>query len=206
MQRVGSSGLPRCRVRASAVEVGKFAQALEQALPVGADQVGEGGHAAVPSAFGLKRLPGSGMTTSSGAHPGPLPGKRTWHSVIRSFSAARTCTGSPPSRTSQPRRAHPDLARSLSNLGAWFSALGRPAEALPAEREAVEADRELESRNHPMAVTGIAVLEQLGQAEALRKRLHHILTEGNEDPNAFRATSRYVVAFLKRHGGRTQEG
>ena len=65
---------------------------------------------------------------------------------------------------------------------------------------------EVESRNHPMAVTGIAVLEQLGQAEALRKRLHHILTEGNEDPNAFRATSRYVVAILIRHGGRTQEG
>jgi hypothetical protein len=61
---------------------------------------------------------------------------------------------------------------------------------------------EAESRNHPMAVTSIAVLEQLGQAEGLRKRLHHILTEGNEDPNAFRATSRYVVAILKRHGGR----
>jgi hypothetical protein len=29
---------------------------------------------------------------------------------------------------------------------------------------------EAESRNHPMAVAGIAVLEQLGQAEALRKR------------------------------------
>jgi hypothetical protein len=28
---------------------------------------------------------------------------------------------------------------------------------------------EVESRNHPMAVTGIAVLEQLGQAEALRE-------------------------------------
>jgi hypothetical protein len=64
---------------------------------------------------------------------------------------------------------------------------------------------EAESRNHPMAVTGMAVLEQLGQAEALRKRLHHILTEGNEDPNAFRATSRYVAAILERHRGRTSE-
>ena len=41
-----------------------------------------------------------------------------------------------------PDRYRPDLARSLSNLGAWFSALGRPAEALPAEREVVEAYRE----------------------------------------------------------------
>jgi hypothetical protein len=67
----------------------------------------------------------------------------------------------------------------------------------------VEEYLEAESRNNPVAVIGIAVLEQLGQAEALRKRLHHILTEGNEDPNAFRATSRYVVAILKRHGART---
>jgi hypothetical protein len=60
---------------------------------------------------------------------------------------------------------------------------------------------DVEARNHPMAVAGIAVLERLGQAEALRKQLHHILTEGNEDPNSFRSTSRYVVAILKRHGG-----
>jgi SAM-dependent methyltransferase len=57
-----------------------------------------------------------------------------------------------------------------------------------------------ESRNHPLAVTGIAVLQRLGQADALRKQLHDILTDGNEDPGAFRATSRYVVATLKRHG------
>jgi len=62
---------------------------------------------------------------------------------------------------------------------------------------------EIESRNHPMAATGIAVLERLGQAEALRKRLHHILTEGNEDPDAFRAISRYAVAILTRHAGPT---
>lgn len=44
-------------------------------------------------------------------------------------------------------------------------------------------------------------LQQLGQAAALRKRLHDILTEGNQDPNAFRAASRYAVAILKRNGG-----
>jgi SAM-dependent methyltransferase len=60
---------------------------------------------------------------------------------------------------------------------------------------------DVESRNHPLAVTGMAVLERLGQAGALRKRLHDILTEGNEDPNAFSATSRYAVATLKRHAG-----
>jgi SAM-dependent methyltransferase len=62
----------------------------------------------------------------------------------------------------------------------------------------VEDYLEEESRNHPMAVTGMAVLEQLGQANALRQRLARILTEGNEDPKAFRATSHYVVATLRR--------
>jgi hypothetical protein len=59
---------------------------------------------------------------------------------------------------------------------------------------------EAESRNHPMAVTGITVLQRLGQVEELRERLHRILTDGNEDPGAFRVTSRYVVATLKQHG------
>jgi SAM-dependent methyltransferase len=66
----------------------------------------------------------------------------------------------------------------------------------------VEDYLERESRNHPMAVTGMAILEQLGQANALRERLARILTEGNEDKKAFRATSRYVVATLRRHPAR----
>jgi SAM-dependent methyltransferase len=62
----------------------------------------------------------------------------------------------------------------------------------------VEDYLEEESRNHPTAVTGMAALEQLGQADALRERLALILTEGNEEQAAFTATSRYVVATLKR--------
>jgi len=55
-----------------------------------------------------------------------------------------------------------------------------------------------ESRNHPMSVTGMSVLEPLGEADALREHLHRILTDTNEDPVAFRATSRYVVTTLRR--------
>lgn len=58
-----------------------------------------------------------------------------------------------------------------------------------------------QSRDHPMAVTGMAVLERLGQAEEVRANLRRILVDGNEDPGAFRATSRYVVATLSRHSG-----
>ena len=58
-----------------------------------------------------------------------------------------------------------------------------------------------ESREHPMAVAGLAVLERLGQAEALRARLLHILEAGNEDPAGFQITSPYVVATAKRDLG-----
>ena len=55
-----------------------------------------------------------------------------------------------------------------------------------------------QSHDHPMAVTGMAVLEQLGKVEEVRADLRRILVEGNEDPAAFKATSRYVVATLSR--------
>jgi SAM-dependent methyltransferase len=55
-----------------------------------------------------------------------------------------------------------------------------------------------ESRDHPMAVAGLAVLEGLGQADMLRERLLQILIAGNEDPAGFRTTSRYVVATAQR--------
>lgn len=55
-----------------------------------------------------------------------------------------------------------------------------------------------ESREHPMAVAGLAVLEGLGQAEALRGRLLQILDAGNEEPAGFQVTSRYVVVTARR--------
>lgn len=57
---------------------------------------------------------------------------------------------------------------------------------------------ETETRNHPAAVAGMAVLEQFGQAEALRTRLLEILQDGNEDSDAFRVTSHYIVATATR--------
>jgi SAM-dependent methyltransferase len=55
-----------------------------------------------------------------------------------------------------------------------------------------------ESRDHPLAVAGLAVLEQMGQAAALRARMLEILEKGNEDPDGFRVTSRYIVATAGR--------
>jgi SAM-dependent methyltransferase len=55
-----------------------------------------------------------------------------------------------------------------------------------------------QAQNHPMAVAGLSVLEQLGQAQALRTRLLGILENGNEDASKFRVTSRYIVATARR--------
>jgi hypothetical protein len=57
-----------------------------------------------------------------------------------------------------------------------------------------------ESANHPLAIVGRAVLEPRGEAEALRNRMLSIYEAGNEDPDAFRVTSRYIVATARAKG------
>lgn len=57
-----------------------------------------------------------------------------------------------------------------------------------------------DSANHPLAVAARAVLEPRGEADALRERMIAIYEAANEDPDAFRVTSRYVVATARRRG------
>jgi SAM-dependent methyltransferase len=64
----------------------------------------------------------------------------------------------------------------------------------PSPREYVET----ENREHPMAVATRPILEQGGRAQELEERLIEHYEATNEDPNAFRVTSRYVVAELRR--------
>jgi ubiquinone/menaquinone biosynthesis C-methylase UbiE len=70
----------------------------------------------------------------------------------------------------------------------------RLAFTAPSPREFLDQ----ESRNHPLAVAGLAVLEQMGQSAALRDRMLEILQRGNEDPECFRVTSRYIIATALR--------
>jgi SAM-dependent methyltransferase len=64
--------------------------------------------------------------------------------------------------------------------------------------ESVEAFVDAEAENHPVAINGRRIVEQHGDGDALRNRLVAVLSEGNEDPAAFRATSRYVVHTFSR--------
>ena len=52
-----------------------------------------------------------------------------------------------------------------------------------------------------MAVSSLGLLEQHGQAGALRARLLAILENGNEDPGKFLATTPYVIAAVTRDPG-----
>ena len=57
-----------------------------------------------------------------------------------------------------------------------------------------------EGENHPMAVASRALLERSGEGPAVRERMLAIFEAGNEDPDAFRVTSRYIVAIARRNG------
>jgi SAM-dependent methyltransferase len=57
-------------------------------------------------------------------------------------------------------------------------------------------DREI--REHPMAVSARVALEPTGRFDGVRREAHAVLAEGNEDPAAFRITSRYVIIAMSR--------
>lgn len=57
-------------------------------------------------------------------------------------------------------------------------------------------DAELAS--NPVAITNASALEPRGELEPLRARMLEVLEEGNEDPNAFSVTSRYVIVTATR--------
>ena len=60
--------------------------------------------------------------------------------------------------------------------------------------ESPRAFVEVEAASHPLAVAGRRILEPRGENEALFERLLSIYEAANEDPEAFRVTSRYVIA------------
>ncbi len=57
---------------------------------------------------------------------------------------------------------------------------------------------ETQGQTHPLSVAGRMVLESGGDAHPTFERGLAILEAANEDPDAFRVTSRYVVATARR--------
>ncbi len=71
---------------------------------------------------------------------------------------------------------------------------------MPFHAPSVDEFMRIEGENHPLAQAARPVLEKAGRAEEVREGMRRINEEGNEDPDAFRITSRYVVAELRRSG------
>ena len=59
---------------------------------------------------------------------------------------------------------------------------------------------ESEGENHPIALAGRSLLERSGEGAAVHERMLAIFEAGNENPDAFRVTSRYIVALARRDG------
>jgi SAM-dependent methyltransferase len=70
--------------------------------------------------------------------------------------------------------------------------------ALAFAAPSVDEFMQIEGENHPLAVASRPVLEGAGRAEEIREGMRRIYEEANEDPGAFRVTSRFVVAELRR--------
>jgi SAM-dependent methyltransferase len=74
--------------------------------------------------------------------------------------------------------------------------LGEPS--LSFSDASAEAFLERGERYHPLSISARPIVEKAGRADELREGLLRLYEDANEDPDAFRVTSRYVVAEIRR--------
>lgn len=91
-----------------------------------------------------------------------------------------------------------------SSVQALFSPYGMSTEVsaphdLVVTDTSPEAFLEAEVTNHPLAIAGDEVLRSRGVSEEAHERLLTVLKNHNEDEDAFRSTSRYVVVVATRN-------
>lgn len=137
-----------------------------------------------------------GMADSRIALTAWLPGGALGALASTAEELVRSAVGAPP--------ATPGFAwHDDSSLRALFSRHGMqvvvqgPHELVISARSPEEF-LEAEMANHPLAVAGSAVLRQRGVLEEAGERLLGVLRDHNEDEDAFRSTSRYVVVVARR--------
>ena len=70
--------------------------------------------------------------------------------------------------------------------------------SLPFTAPSVDEFMRIEGENHPLAIEARPVLEGAGRADELREAMRRIYADANEDPDAFKLTSRFVVKELRR--------
>jgi SAM-dependent methyltransferase len=69
---------------------------------------------------------------------------------------------------------------------------------IPFHAPSLDEFMRIEGENHPLAVAARPALEKAGRAEEIRERMRRIYEDANENPDAFRITSRYLIAEIRR--------
>jgi SAM-dependent methyltransferase len=131
-----------------------------------------------------------------GAFSAWFPGGPVGTYVDAAGALVREALGAPPPPPGFGWHDKEAVAALFAPVGLRASVLGTHEISFTAESP--EAYFEAESAAHPMAVASVQVLERAGTAEQARAQLQALLRELNEDPAAFRLTSRYVVLGLTR--------
>ncbi len=102
----------------------------------------------------------------------------------------------------QPPASPPFAWHELESVSGLFEPYGFEASLTEYElafgAPSVDEFMRIEGENHPLAIAARPVLEGAGRADEVREEMRRIYLEGNEDPDAFRLTSQYVVAELRR--------
>lgn len=109
--------------------------------------------------------------------------------------AIAAATGAPPP---PPRFAWHDPASLTALVEPHGLSVSMEEDTIVFTAESPEAQVELDATTHPMWLDSIAHLERAGAgAEVIREPALSALREVNEEPAAFRTTSRYVIATLR---------
>ena len=123
-----------------------------------------------------------------------IPGGAVSEAVRAAGEAVRQALGAPAGPPPFPWHERDALAELFAPLG-FEVTLEAQRLSFTAESPQAYLDAQAE---HPLARAGRTVLEPRGESEALQQRMLAIYEAGNEDPAAFRATSRYVIATARR--------
>ncbi len=124
-----------------------------------------------------------------------LPGGAVGALAAAAQDLVRSAMGAPPAPPGFAWHDESAVGELFSRRGMSVAVAGRHELVFtaPSPSDYLDAERD----NHPMAVAGFQLLQQLGQGEQGREHLLQVLIEHNEDPDNFRSTSRYLV-FIAR--------
>ncbi len=124
-----------------------------------------------------------------------VPGGPVSDAVRLTRQTLSEISGDPPPTPPFPWHERDSLANLFEPHG--FS-VSLSEHAIPFRAPSIDEFMQIEGENHPIAIATRPALEDAGREEEVLAGMRRIYEAGNEDPDAFRITSRYVVAELRR--------